>query len=44
MGEPGDLSDVSIGREWNDVRAEMGRVLETMESSLDFILSVMGSH
>ena len=28
----------------NDMRAEMGRVLETVESSLDFILRVMGNH
>ena len=37
-GGPGDLSDVNKGGGWNDMRAEMSRVLETVESSLDFIL------
>lgn len=34
----GDLSDVNKGGGWNDMKAEMSGVLETMESSLDFIL------
>ena len=40
----GDLSDVNKGGGWNDRRAEMSRVLETVGSSLDFILRVMGNH
>lgn len=39
-GGPGDLSDVNKGGGWNDMRTEMSRVLETVESSLDFILGV----
>ena len=39
-GGPGDLSDVNKGGGWNDMRAEISRVLETVESSLDFILGV----
>ena len=44
QGVPGDLSDVNKGGGWNDMRAELSGVLETAESSLDFILRVMGNH
>ena len=41
---PGDLSDMNKGGGRNDMKAEMSRVLETVGSSLDFILRVMGNH
>ena len=40
QGVPGDLSDVNKGGGWGDMRAGISRALETVESSLGFILGV----
>ena len=40
QGVPGDLSDVNKGGGWGDRRAGISRALETVESSLGFILGV----